>query len=99
MPSGRCAADAPFLVHSASLNYSAEMRLAFNMGVKWKSDGASPAESLPAESLPGVEYGGEGEQAGLVAGERLLFEEWGDKDGDAPLPPLLRTLREITRPA
>ena len=28
----------PFLVHSASLNYSTEMRLAFNLGVRWRSD-------------------------------------------------------------
>lgn len=26
----------PFLVHSASLNYSNDMRLAFNLGVRWR---------------------------------------------------------------
>ena len=26
----------PFLVHSASLNYSTDMRLAFNLGVRWR---------------------------------------------------------------
>lgn len=35
-----CAGDVlimhPFLVHSASLNYSNDMRLAFNLGVRWR---------------------------------------------------------------
>ena len=39
----------PFLVHSASLNYSTEMRLAFNLGVRWRSDDAN--ELLDMEAL------------------------------------------------
>ena len=36
----------PFLVHSASLNYSGDMRLAFNLGVRWRQTcaAAQPAE-------------------------------------------------------
>ena len=38
----------PFLVHSASLNYSTEMRLAFNLGVRWRSDDANDLLDMEA---------------------------------------------------
>ena len=38
----------PFLVHSASLNYSTEMRLAFNLGVRWRSDDSNALLDMEA---------------------------------------------------
>ena len=44
----------PFLVHSASPNYSRQLRLAFNLGVRWLPGGegsGEAAERLDPEEL------------------------------------------------
>ena len=74
----------PFLVHSASLNYSNDMRLAFNLGVRWRrvSRNEKDADGVSATQLAGdsAKVQSKSESSQDEDEKQLLLVTGGDSD-------------------